>query len=296
MISLRVWLAFSALIACSSFASVALADNVADARVLYLKGNTAFVAEDDVLAREYYRQSLEKFESFDTVCNLGRSEARSKLFPESYEHLRLCLYLYPKDKELHEARAKFVELVTQVRAELDADAAGAIEARVAANIAAREKASAPAPSSGLGTTDAEPAVGEGAARKWKLPLVLSLAGAGVASGAVGAVFLVKAGALNGDADDLRSDLESDACAGTNPDAACEDIVTRVEKSDKAFNAGVVALAGAGTLLVGALVVQLLVPSRSHPQRTAQGRGIQVTPTGAYLPGTDSWAVGLYGKF
>jgi hypothetical protein len=141
-----------------------------------------------------YRKSLAKQEAFDTLCNLGRAEAQDKLFAEAYEHLAYCVALYPVDAELADAREKFVELKSEVRLRLASDVLVSIDQKVEDDMKEREERErllAEGPKSGLDDPVEEPAPAEPKMQKvkWKLPVVLSLAGAGVASGVIGGVML-----------------------------------------------------------------------------------------------------------
>ena len=127
--------------------------------------------------------------------------------------------------------------------------------------------------------------------KWKLPVVLSLAGAGVASGVFGGVMLARSGSLMNQAEELRADLGASGCAGNAPDASCDEIESKVRKSDGSFNVGVGSLIGAGALVVGAVAVQVFVPNKKEKK---VGGGAQ--PFVTYLPEARSLHFGWTGKF
>jgi hypothetical protein len=270
----------------------AQANDSHQARVLYQKGNNAFKSGDTILARDYYRKSLALEESFDTLCNLGRAEAEDQLFRDAYEHLSFCVVLYPTDAELAEARARFVELKTDVRARLSSEDARAIDDAVVAEMKRREEA-AKQPESGLGEEEpsAPPAEPEMQRVKWKLPVVLSLAGAGVASGVLGGVMMVRSGALMKDADELRAGLGDSGCAGDGADPGCADLESKVKKSDTSFNVGTAGLIGAGVLVVSAVAVQVLVPGKKEKKVAGRAR-----PFATYLPETRSLHLGWTGTF
>jgi hypothetical protein len=290
--------------------SPAQADDATQARVLYQKGNAAFREGDDVMAREYYRRSLELQESFDTICNWGRAEARSKLHAEAYEHLRLCVHLYPDDKELADAKVKFAALRDEVRKELSFEQAKPIDDRVEAFVSRHEDEASDSASDGSQTdsaADAPPPQVVVVKRKWKLPVVLSLVGVGLVGGSVGTIMLVRSDGLSGEADDLRADLPDDACASDGPASECSEIKSKLEKSDTAFGVGVTSLVVGGTFLAGSLAVALLV---SGTKTVSADRGSEVgtfhlgeTDAGVTLrpfatvdPQKDGWHLGMSGSF
>lgn len=304
----------------SLFPAQADADPSTEARVLYQKGNAAFLANDDVMAREYYRRSLELEDSFDTLCNLGRAEARSKLFAEAYEHLRLCVHLYPEDAELASAKGKFAALRDEVRKELSFEEAKPIDDRVDEDLkrrqAALEEASAEASQDpaddGVGAADpstTEPPVTVVERRKWKLPVVLSLVGVGLVGAGFGTVMLIQSSGLKNKADDLREGLSSDSCSGSDAASECSEIKSNLEKSDTAFTMGVAGLAAGGAFLASSLVVALLVPGKKttsaspsagvhiHPSGSGGSlRGFSLRPVFALAPSGGGWHLGISGNF
>ncbi len=262
-----------------------------EARALYQKGSGAFKAGDDIKAREYYSQSLKLEESFDAMCNLARSEARSRLFAEAYEHLLLCLYLFPEDKELQEARASYEILRSKVRQELTYEQAYPIDERVDEEIERREAKPSQQeldalPASGL--DDPEP-VAEKPKSSARLPVTITLGSLGVAGVGTGAVLMLVAGSHKKKAENLSAELPGDsACVGPSPDARCEELQTRLEKLDSNHNAGVVGYAVGGTLLVGAVATYLLWPKPSSEKAWAR-------PFFEY-EGDGGWQLGLRGFF
>ena len=267
------------------------------ARVLYQKGNAAFKRGDSILARSYYRKSLQLHESFDTVCNLGRAQAKDKLFPEAYFHLSWCAYLYPRDKELADARAKFVRLRDDVRIELTPVQQEEIDARIDEKIEYR-LATAHPPKSGLeGLTEEEstpPVTTVKRRGKAALPVSVTLGVLGVAGLGVGAGFLVASEAKKGDIEDLSADLSANAtnCSQTSSDD-CKELSNLAKDKDRLGNIGTGSLIAGGALAVGAVVTYALWPRKEVPVTSARLRDIRPT-VGASEAG--GWTVGLRGKF
>ena len=286
--------AISPLLATALSSSVALAeDRLEEARVLYQKGNASFKKGDDVMAREYYRESLTLHESFDTVCNLGRTLARSKLYPESYEQLRMCIYLYPEDRELAAAREKFVGLRDEVRNELSFDQQHEIDERVDKEIAHREEALR-APASGLDEPSGNPApvaepdaVSSGSSAK--LPVTIVAGSLGLIGVGVGVGFFIGSGSEKSAAEELRDDLsgESVNCA-TSTDARCEDLADHAKKVDSMKTVGIVGVAAGSALLAGATLAYFLWPE-------ADATATHVTPHVA-VNEQGTWQWGLSGTF
>lgn len=250
--------------------SIVLADDdLEEARVLYQKGNAAFSEGDDVMAREYYRKSIALHESFDTVCNLGRTLARSKLYPDSYEQLRMCIYLYPEDRELASAREKFVQLRDEVRKELSFDEQHSIDERIDKEIAHREEALR-APASGLDEPAAnaipagEPDAAGGSSAK--LPVTITAASLGVVGLGVGVGFFIGSGSQKSAANELRDELSDEGvnCASST-DARCDDLADHAGKVDSMKTVGIVGVAAGGALLAGATLAYFLWP---EPEPTA----------------------------
>ena len=260
------------------------------------KGNAAFSNGDSILARDYYRKSLAKQEAFDTLCNSGRAEAQDKLFREAYEHLAYCVALYPTDPELADAREKFVALKSEVRLRLASDVLDEIDGKVATDMrerAERERALAEGPDSGL-ETEPEPAADVDSEPqmervKWKLPLVLSLAGAGVASGVFGGVMLGISGGQKREAEELREGRSSEDCPTETSSSECGELYDALDKSDASFNMGIAGLVGAGAFVVSAVAVQLLVPGqREVATRTRTLAGFD--------PRSKTFVIGVAGAF
>jgi tetratricopeptide (TPR) repeat protein len=276
--------------------SNAQASEAHEARVLYQKGNVAFAGGDSILARDYYRKSLAKQESFDTLCNLGRAEAQDKLFPEAYEHLGYCVALYPEDEELADARSKFVELRAEVRLRLASDVISAIDEKIEDDMAARaarEKALAEGPASGLDDEPVEPEPEEPQMEKvkWKLPVVLSLAGAGVASGVFGGVMFGVSGGQMREAEDLREGLGESGCFDSDS-AKCGEVEDQLTKADNSKNLGVGFLAGGGAALFSALVLYIVVPNEREV-KAASGFEARLPLVSA---GADGVSISVSGSF
>lgn len=285
-----------ALSATLCFSTTALADEERDeARVLYQKANASFKEGDDVMAREYYRQSLELYESFDTMCNLGRTLARSKLFPEAYERLRMCIYLYPSDKELAEAREKFVQLRDEVRQELSFDQQHEADQRVDDEIARREEAKR-APASGLEEVAAAPVVEaqeppgsetSGSSAKW--PVVITTGALGVAGLGTGIGFLVASGSQKSQAQDLMSSLKDEGADCLDPSqSGCAELASHSKKVDSYKTVGIVGLAAGGALLAGATLAYFLWPEADASTATLSPQ--------FELGEHGSWKLGLSGTF
>lgn len=240
-------------------APVAFADDTEQARILYQKANVYFKKEDDVMAREFYRQSWELRESFDTICNYGRSEARSKLWNGAYEKLGLCLYLYPKDKEFASNRQQFSELREQTKLELDVDEVDEIDARLKLEIERREReAAAVTPTSGLEA----PAPTKPEYSPLRLPVSIAMGSLGVAGLGVGAGFWVHSGAKKGKAEDLSDGIAADGghCVeGQGPDPDCDEVNKLRDSSDQAQHIAIGGLAAGGALIVGGVLTYFLWP-------------------------------------
>lgn len=295
-LALASCLAFST---CLTFSASALADEDRDeARVLYQKANAAFKGGDDVMAREYYRQSLALDESFDTMCNLGRTLARSKLFPEAYERLRMCIYLYPEDEELASAREKFVQLRDEVRRELSFDQQHELDTRVDDEIARREEAKK-APASGLEEAEpapepeaeavatAEPSEEKSSGAKW--PVVITTGSLGVIGIGTGIGFLVASGSQKSEAESLRDSLTSQGVDCSDPSqSGCAELSSAAKKTDSYKTVGIAGLAAGGALLAGATLAYFLWPEGDADTAS-------LTPQLEWGE-NGSWKLGLSGTF
>lgn len=279
------------------------ADRTDDARVLYLKGNSAFQKGDTILARDYYRKSLELRDSFDTWCNLGRAQAMDTLYQDAYRSLTWCVELYPKDAELVDAREKFVEIRTEMRGRVSSADASSIDAEVAMEVQRRRDAVknevAPEPAATVAPDSAAPPAPAPTTQKvkWKLPLTLSLAGVGAATGVVGGVMLARSSSLKEDANDLSEGLGSDSCFDAASDPACSELADTVQKSDNAKIVGTSALIGGGVLLASSLLLHLLVPSERSVARSEQRSLVLGLRLDAVVePRSGDFRVGLSGSF
>jgi hypothetical protein len=265
----------------------ALADDAAQARILYQKANAYFRKGDDVMAREYFRQSLELQESFDTICNYGRSEARSKLWLGAYEKLGLCLYVYPTDKELAADKQKFAELREKVKYEIDVFEVDEIDAKLKAEFARREKEKAAA----AAATTVAPESAEPVYSPYRLPVSASVAGLGVVGLGVGVGFLVHSGAQKGKAEDELEDLVADGghCVeGEGPDPDCVDVQDLRDSSDQAQHVALGSLIAGGALLVGGVLTYFLWPE-SKVAETAR-------PVLHYEKTNGQWTFGFEAQF
>lgn len=282
----------------------AQANDSTQARVLYQKGNKAFRDGDDVMAREYYRQSLELEDSFDTLCNWGRAEARSKLWEEAYEHLRLCVELYPDDPDLAESKTNFRDLRDEVRKELTFEQAKPIDERVEADVKRREEEAAaaaepaePEVASGLG--EPEPIEPEPAAKKSsaRLPVSLILGGVGVAGLGVGGVFHGLAGGTKKDAVELQDEIASSgqSCEGSSAPAKCADLLDETQKRDAQANVGTVGLIAGGAFLVGAVVTYLVWPD-TNADEVGKTESRKMRPIVDYAGRDGGWHFGFAGQF
>lgn len=283
-----------------TFPRNALADPTTQARILYQKGNAAFRDGDDVMAREYYRKSLETQFSFDTVCNLGRSEARSKLHQEAYENLRLCVELYPADEELADAKAKFADLRDEVRAELTYEQAKPIEDKVEARLAeleaepaAEETADeAPLVDAGLGEEPEEEQ--QSSAR---VPVSVILGGTGLAAVGVGTALVIVSGNKSSSADAIRAELVDDGrgCVGTDVDPRCSELADKSKAADSTRIGGAVGLAAGGALLVGGVLVFVLWKKGKTSSVDRAVEPMSVLPDVA-LSREGGWTLGIRGRF
>ncbi len=294
-----------ALVASSFLAQAALADERSAARVLYHKGNAAFKKGDDVMAREYYSDSLRLDETWETLCNFGRAEAQSKLLAEAYEHLLLCEYLYPHDDELAAARARFVHLRAQVRAELSLVQVQSIEARFDKEVSLRERAQSVPLGDDEALPPAEPAaspappaasaaespqqvgpslripVTASAAESpqqvgpsLRIPVTIALAALGVAGAGVGVGFWVSSASASRKADRLLEEIGQEGCApGTTQQGQCDEVADLRERQDAQKNISTGALIGGGIALAGAAAVYLLWPSTKTSVVAQSGRSL-----------------------
>ncbi len=147
-----------------TFGGTALAADAQKAVVLYQKGNAAFKAGDPGLARQHYLASLAEAETFTTMCNLARAEAELKLYTEAYEHVRMCLFLYPRDDEFEEVRRKIYEFREQVRVQISFEEAHPIDVKVDEEIDRRleaeeapKRSTVPEPEPSPAAAEAQPA-------------------------------------------------------------------------------------------------------------------------------------------
>lgn len=282
----------AALTLLASSGAMAADDAQQRARVLYQKGNAAFKKGDDVMAREYYRESLQLQESFDTTCNLGRTLARSEIYEEAYERLRMCVYLYPEDRELASARENFIALREDVRKELSFDQAHPIDERVDAEIGRRQEAER-APESGLEQSDALPpaVVQESPTSSAKLPVTLTLGGLGAVSLGVGLGALVHSGAKKRSADDIRASIVAAGGNCESPgDPQCEELRDTLKASDSAQSIGVIGVVAGGSLLAGAALAYFLWPA---PQT---GSANLTAPLVSFDPLSRDVFLGVQGSF
>lgn len=243
------------------------------------------------MARHYYTKSLEKEHSFDTICNLGRTEARMKRFEDAYFHLSLCERLYPEDKELAEAKAQYAGLRDEVKTELTEEQTEQLDVAVAAWVP---------PGAGVSSgLEAEPAPVEPEAaprkNKWKWPVVISVGTAGVVGAVVGGVLLGKASGLQGDAEELRDPNNDSACAGDTPAGHCSELESTLKKADSTKNAGVGVLAAGSALVLGAVVLAIVVPNERATVALGRTNVVLGMPSLIALP-TGEFQVGLQGKF
>jgi hypothetical protein len=233
---------------------------------------------------------------------LGRAEARSKLWEESYEHLRLCVELYPDDSDLAESKTNFRGLRDEVRKELTYEQAKPIDERVEADVKRREEDAeaaaavaeppeAPAVESGL---DGEPQTKKSSAR---LPVSLILGGVGVAGVGVGTAFLIVSGNQRSSADELRGELEGDGlvCVGDNLDGRCTELSDKSKSADTTRTVGVVGLAAGGALLVGGVLTYLLWPESSGTAASSATNHARIIPD-VRNTAAGGWTLGVQGSF
>lgn len=247
---------------------VAQAADPNKAEVLYQKGNAAYREGDDVMAREHYKASIAEAETFSAVCNLGVSEARSNLLTDAYEHLLLCLYLYPQDKEFVEQKQKFTALRNKVREQITFEEAYPIDKKVEAEIKRREKGeeqavgpeAREAKDEAPASSDPEPAR-EPSRSSARVPVSVSVGVVGLVGVGVGTALLVASGSKSKKAEEVDGRLEADnvSCSDPSVDPRCGELADNLEKSDNLHNVGLPVLIGGGVATMGAVVLFLVWP-------------------------------------
>lgn len=252
-------------------------DPTTEARVLYLKGNAAFRRGDDILARDYYKKSLALRESFDTYCNLGRSEEQSALWSEAYFHLGLCLRFYPEDEDLAGPREKYAALREEIGGKLSPEDMVEIDHRVQTH----------EPRAQVGTSISEPTAAEAAPVERtqppppaperdagpryspaRLPVSLTLGVLGAAGVGVGVGFLVDSQNAREEGSALRErmmDEELSCPEGEDNHSSCERLGDLYDRADRNRVIGIASTAAGGTLLVGSVLLYLLWPERKGSQ-------------------------------
>ena len=229
------------------------------------------------------------------------------MFDEAYFSLGICVELYPDDRDLADGRERFVGLKNEVRGRLASEEAESIESRVATHVAAwrEEQEMKELPASGLGESpeeDVDSQVGEGALssesnpeeasqkNRWKMPVVISLAGAGVVSGVVGGVMFGVAGGHQGEADDLNDELGSSGCFDDESESSCAEQEDVLKKRDSAMNLGTGLVVAGGGLFLGSLAVAVLVPA----DKSTETGWKSLRPQVAF--GAKDLSLGLSGRF
>lgn len=259
-----------------------------EARILYRKGSVAFDEGDDVLARKYYLESLELEESFDTMCNLARTEARSDLFVEAYEHIRMCLYLFPKDEELQAAKEKYAGLRDHIRAEITYEQAHPIDEKVEQEIERRERETAVVeadvalPASGLDEPSQQATDTEAPGppkRNWVPAYVLG--GVTVATFGTSMVFRALAGTQLKQIEEFTADKDNSYCL--DPDrAGCAELAERVKRHDNYADAsnGTLVAAGIGAGVTLGYVIYVL--AKKPKKEPAVRASVSVEKTGGFV--------------
>lgn len=278
------------------------------ARIEYQKGNAAFRDGSYTRARHYYRRALKAEETFDILCNLGRTESKLGQDAAALEHLTRCLELYPDDPELRETRDKFAALHRKIRDGMDPAELEQVEARLeetrtdddgasAPDATTREAAptQAPAPESGkmessFGAGADAPPTADRSRPSWRLPVSLGVGGLGLLGIGVGTGLFVHAGSLDAAAQERREALGPGACRDTDSEA-CSGLANLVAESDDAFNAGVAGVAVGGVLVSGAILTYLLWPQAK--EASARRRALPYATVSGVEGG---WQVGVRGRF
>ncbi len=278
-------------------ANLSVSERAALARTEYHKGNAAFGEGRFTAARAHFQRALEAEESFDVLCNLGRTDAELRDDVSAAEHLRRGLRIYPTDPELASARQRFLVLLTEVEARLSdmqkeivemrvahADAE-AVAARASERDAVEPKPVQPAPTADAG---AKPEPRSSA----RLPVSLVVGGTGLVLVGVGVGFLVDSSSAATSADALlgEMDLPSSACRGDAPSADCERLSSMNEQSDRSLVAGAVLAGVGGGLVLGGILTYLLWPDPSDSTTAF------VRPSLQGNPATRDFAMGLRGRF
>lgn len=273
-------------------------DDLTRARALITKGNLALRKGDDVMAREYYRQSFELEETFDSVCNLGGTEVRSRLFTEAYEHLQICLHIYPEDEDLRETRERIAATKDEVRQELSDEQARAIDTRVIEYLKERQLRRDNERLSAQPTSTTHEEVSATAApsdprTSARVPLSIGLGVVGLLGSGVGIGFQLKASGHNSNADDLRAGIEADDgyCAGDTLHLRCADLKDAVDRTKSARVVRTISLAAGGAFLAGAVVTYFLWP---HAQET-DAAAFALSPQIA-REDSGAWTLGFQGHF
>lgn len=271
------------------------------ARVEYQKGNEAFRNQLYTQARHHYRQALKGEETFDVLCNLGRTEALLQEDVAALQHLTRCLELYPEESSLRGTRDKLEALRDEVRGRMTAEDVARAEAELEAS---RQSSASDAPG-----TEAQPADAEGSSNaslrsnqvappatphdgsSARLPVSLAVGGVGLIGMGIGAGFLIHAGSVDSAAAAERERLGPGACR-QNSSAECEELAGLVGESDDAFNVGVASVAVGGALIAGAVLTYLLWPDA---QGGTAGRELLPYATVAD-PDGGGWRLGITGRF
>ena len=299
----------------------AASDPTSQARVLYLKGNAAFKDDDLIIARDYYKKSLELRESFDAFCNLGRAEELSVLLDGAYYHLGLCVKYYPPDVELAATGKKYADLHKEVGKRLSAEEVVAIDMKVSAHRLKTEEepvAVTPVePSAATEPTPApqavEPSETQGHRRHIaRTSVSVGLGVLGAAGVGVGVGFLVDSQNLRDDRSGLverMDDQDIDCSQGedNHPSCALRDELDK--KADLHRTLGIALTASGGALLVGSTLLYFLWPqgkaggdARNGPSSGETARGWVQVGQVALRPEVQVWSPnggtfwGLSGKF
>lgn len=303
--ALRAWTISALLLASISINRTAFAqtaDVQQQARILYQKGNAAFKKGDSILARDYYKKSLALYESFDTVCNLGRVQAQDKLYVDAYESLVWCAHLYPVDDELADARIKFIRLRDEVATEISPIEQREVDQRIhqereRRRAAEAERALGAPPLSGTEPSQAAgPPPRQAKRSPTALPVSLAVGGVGVAGLGVGAGFLLDSIAKNEDAEDLRDDLRAEgvSCAPSS-DRRCSTLKDLVKKEVRSAERATATFIVGGVMVVGAVITYLVWP-KTHSVSVGGVRLHHVVPTVNYERATGVWQAGITGRF
>lgn len=278
-------------------ANLSASERAALARTEYHKGNAAFGEGRFTAARSHFQRALEAEESFDVLCNLGRTDAELRDDVSAAEHLRRGLRIYPTDPELASARQRFLVLLTEVEARLSDMQKEIVEMRVAhadaeaaAARASQSDSVEPKPAQPAPAADAraEPAAHSSA----RLPVSLVVGGTGLVLVGVGVGFLVDSSSAATSADALLGEmnLPPSACRGDATSADCERLSRMNEQSDRSLVAGAVLAGVGGGLVLGGILTYLLWPDPSDSTVAF------VRPSLHGNPVTRDFAMGLRGRF